>query len=419
MIFLMRIKPLWIVGTFAISALTAWAQNSDAVGDWPQWRGQNRDDVSTETGLLQAWPEGGPKLAWSSRAVGIGYAGPALVGDRLYILGDLADGCYVQALERASGKVLWKTKVGETGGNRSYPGPRATPTIEGNLLITMTQHGDVVCLDLPQGRLRWSKNLERDLGGVLPMWHFGESPLVDGDRVICTPGGDRGTLAALDKKTGEILWRSRGITNAATYASVVVGELGGTRQYVQLTASNVFGVEPQSGRALWQAERLGQRAIVPTPILAEGSVYVTSGYGVGCNLLQIEKTGAGFAARQVYASKSIANHHGGVVKLGAHVYGHSEPGGWTCQEFTTGKILWQAKGVGKGSLTYADGHFYCRCEDGPMALIEALPSGYKETGRFDQPDRSSKKAWPHPVVAGGCLYLRDQDLLLCYDLKAK
>jgi len=416
---LMRLNPVWVVGFVVIAATSALAQNPGTVGDWPQWRGQNRDDISAETGLLREWPEGGPKLAWSSRAVGIGFAGPALVGDRLYILGDLTDGCYLQALERASGKVLWKTKVGENGGNRSYPGPRATPTIDGNLLITMTQHGDVVCLDLPDGRLRWSKNLERDLGGVLPMWHFGESPLVDGGKVICTPGGARGTLAALDEKTGEVLWRSKGITNVATYVSVVVGELAGKRQYVQLTASNVFGVDPQSGLLFWQADRPGQRAIVSTPILADGSVYVTSGYGVGCNLFQIEKTAAGFSAREVYAGKSIANHHGGALKLGAYIYGHSDAGGWTCQEFKTGKIVWQDRGVGKGSLTYADGHLYCRCEDGPIALIEATPAGYKETGRFGQPDRTSKKAWPHPVVAGGRLYIRDQDLLLCYDLKAK
>ena len=403
--------------------LLAWgattAQPAPAPGDWPQWRGPNRDGLSAETGFLQQWPEGGPKLAWSNRQVGVGYAGPALVGDRIYLLGDLADGCYLQALERATGKLLWKTRLADAGGNRSYPGPRATPTIDGDRLITMTQYGDVVCLDLPDGRLRWRKNLLTDLKGVQPMWHFGEAPLVDGDKVLCTPGGPDGTLAALDKQTGQVLWRSVGLTNVPTYVSIVPAEIAGVRQYLQMTVANVFGVDARTGLPLWVAERVGERAIVPTPVYADGQVYVTSGYGVGCHLFAIEKNGPDFAARQVYAARAIASHHGGVVKWGDHVYGHSDAGGWTCQEFKTGKIVWQAKGVGKGSVTYADGRLYCRSEDGPVALVEATPAGYSEKGRFVQPDRSSKKSWPHPVVAGGCLYLRDQDLLLCYDIKAR
>lgn len=405
-------------------ALVGWslaqtaAQLSDQVGDWPQWRGRHRDGLSRETGLLKAWPEGGPKLKWATREVGVGYGGPALVGPRLYLVGDLSDGCYVLALERSSGQRIWKTRVGPPGGNSTYPGTRATPTIDGDLLITMTQHGDVVCLELPEGRLRWQKNLERDLGGVRPMWHFGESPLVDGDRVICTPGGPQGTLAALDKRTGTVLWRSRGITNPPAYSSVILAECAGVRQYVQLTAQNVFGVEPQSGAPLWNVPREGVRAVVPTPVSAGNFVYVTSGYGLGGHLYRIEKNAAACSATQVYASKAIVNHHGGAIKLGDHLYGHSDGAGWTCQNFQTGQVVWQERGIGKGSITYADGHFYCRCEDGPVALIEATPEGYREKGRFRQPERSSKKAWPHPVIAGGCLYLRDQELLLCYDLQA-
>lgn len=394
------------------------AQPSDRIGDWPQWRGLHRDGLSRETGLLKAWPESGPKLRWSTREVGIGYGGPALVGPRLYLTGDLADGCYVMALERASGQRLWKTRVGPPGGNSSYPGTRATPSIDGDLLITMTQHGDVVCLELPEGRLRWQKNLERDLGGIRPMWHFGESPLVDGDLVLCTPGGAQGTLAALDKQTGAVRWRSQGITNPPAYPSVILAECAGVRQYVQLTAQNVFGVEAPSGKPLWTVRRTGLRAVVPTPVTAGNFVYVTSGYGFGNNLYQIEPSAAGLAATEVYAGKSIVNHHGGVVKLGDYLYGHSDGAGWTCQDFRTGQVLWQDRGVGKGSVTVADGHLYCRSEDGPVALVEATPAGYRERGRFRQPERSSKKAWPHPVIAGGCLYLRDQAVLLCYGLQA-
>jgi outer membrane protein assembly factor BamB len=413
---LLRILGLSLCCFFAFSSP---AQMSDRAGDWPQWRGLKRDGVSQETGLLKSWPADGPKLVWSTREVGVGYAGPALVGDRLYILGDLADGCYAMALERNSGKIVWKSRIGEPGGNSSYPGPRATPTIDSDRLITMNQHSDVICLELLGGRVLWRKNLERDFGAVRPMWHFAEAPLVDGDSVICTPGGPEGTLLALHKQTGVVRWRCKGVTNSPVYASVVVADVAGMRQYIQFTAQNVFGVEAASGALLWNAPRVGVRAIVPTPVYAEQMVYVTSGYGVGCNAFRIEKRAGQFTATEAYAAKSIASHHGGVVKVGDHLYGYSDSGGWTCQEFKTGKIVWQDRGVGKGSITYADGLLYCRCEDGPVALMEAIPAGYREMGRFNQPNRSDKKAWPHPVVAGGRLYLRDQHLLLAYDVTGK
>ncbi len=415
---MLNARLILIASVLGASLWQGAAELSTQPDDWPQWRGRHRDGISTETGFQPTWPESGPKLKWSSREVGIGYGGPALVGNYLYILGDLPDGCHVLALERATGQLVWKTRVGPPGGNSNYPGPRATPTIDGNLLITMTQHGDVVCLELPNGRLRWQQSMEQALGAVRPMWHYGESPLVDGELVVCTPGGEQGTLAALDKTTGKILWRSSGITNPPAYSSVIAAEIAGMRQYIQLTAQNVFGVDAQSGFPLWNFRRAGVRAVVPTPLCADNFVYVTSGYGLGCNLLQIEKDASGFIAKEVYATKPIVSHHGGVVKVGNHVYGYSDGAGWTCQEFATGKTIWQDRGVGKGSVTYADGHLYCRSEDGPVALVAATPEGYREQGRFRQPHRSSKKAWPHPVVAGGGLYLRDQDLLLCYDIKA-
>lgn len=404
---------------FSLFTLPSFAQMSDRVGDWPQWRGLNRDGISKETGLLKSWPEGGPKLAWSTREVGVGHASPALVGDRIYILGDLSDGCYVLVLDRASGKTVSKFRIGEPGGNSSHPGTRATPTIDGDRLITMNQHGDVLCLQLSDGKELWKKNLERDFGGVRPMWAWAEAPLVDGEQVVCTPGGEQGTLICLDKKTGATRWRCKDITAPAVYTSVIVADVAGTRQYLQMTVQNVFGVDAQSGALLWNSPRAGQRAIVPTLVYADGIVYATSGYGVGCNAYRIEKTDGKFSAPQIYAEKSIASHHGGVVKLGDYIYGYSDAGGWTCQEFKTGKIVWQDKGVGKGSVTYADGMLYCRCEDGPMGLIEATPAGYHEKGRFKQPDRSNKKAWPHPVIAGGRLYLRDQGALLAYDIAGK
>lgn len=241
------------------------------------------------------------------------------------------------------------------------------------------------------------------------------------NRIVCTPGGAKGAMVALDKSSGQTLWQSSAFTDAAHHSSAIAAQIGGVSQYIQLTASSVAGVDAATGALLWRADRQGQTAVVPTPIYADGFVYVTSGYGVGCNLFEVRKAGKEFKAEQAYALPQIANHHGGVIKVGDHVYGYSDTGGWICQEFKTGKVLWKEKGVGKGAVAYADGHLYCRSESGKgtVALVDATPGGYVEKGRFDQPDRSDKHSWAHPVVVGGRLYLRDQDVLLCYDVRAR
>jgi outer membrane protein assembly factor BamB len=252
-------------------------------------------------------------------------------------------------------------------------------------------------------------------------WGYSESPLIDGDQVVCTPGGAGGTLAAFDKKTGRLLWRSQEWTDKAAYCSPIIATIGGTRQYIQLTDASVAGIAAADGKLLWRAPRSGRTAVIPTPLYSDGFAYVTSGYGVGCNLFQVTAADGKFSVTNVYANKVMADHHGGVIKVGDFVYGHSEGGGWTCQDFKTGDARWQEKGpLGKGSIAYADGHFYLRQEGqkGTVVLIEASPDGFKEHGRFDQPERSSKSSWPHPVISGGKLYLRDQDILLCYDVKS-
>jgi outer membrane protein assembly factor BamB len=260
---------------------------------------------------------------------------------------------------------------------------------------------------------------------MMSMWNYSESPLVDGDKVICTPGGSSGTMIALNKKTGEVIWRSKDWPDNASYASSVAAEIGGQRQYIQLTDASVAGVAAADGRLLWRAPRPGRTAVIPTPIVAGNLVYVTSGYNAGCNLFEVNADGTNFTAKPVYASKVMVNHHGGVVKVGDNLYGFSEGKGWTCQNFKTGEAVWQDKEkLGKGSVTCADGMLYLRTEGDKGAactvvLLEASPQGWTEKGRFDQPDRSGKNSWPHPVVANGRLYLRDQDVLLSYDVKLK
>ena len=386
-------------------------------GDWPQWRGPNRDGKSSDTGLLKEWPAGGPPLVWKTNGIGDGYSSVAVVAGKIFTMGDGSDSSFLHALD-LNGKHLWMTKVGRIGGD--YPGPRCTPTVSDGLVYGLGQHGDLVCADAATGNETWRKNLRKDFNGRQGHWGYSESPLIDGDKLLCTPGGMDGAMVALNKKTGAVLWRVADFKDSAEYSSIIVEEIGGVRQYIQFTGASVVGVDAKNGKMLWQAPRRGQTATVPTPIYHDNHVYVTSGYGVGCNLFKVS-SGSDFKAQQVYKNNVMVNHHGGVILVGEHLYGYSDGKGWVCQNFKTGDMVWSNQKLGKGSVTYADGHLYLRGEggNGTVVLIDASPEGYKEHGRFGQPGRSDKNSWPHPVIAGGKLYLRDQDLLLCYDLKAR
>jgi len=409
-----------VVGTAVLLCLTSAALA--ASGDWPQFRGPNRDGASAEIGLLQELPPGGPPLVWKATGLGVGYSTVAVVGNRIYTIGEDKESSSVIALDAADGKKIWSAKLGKAGapGQPAFEGPRATPTVEDGLLVAVGQWGEMVCLETAAGKELWRKDYAKDLGGKLPKWGYAESPLIDGDKVVITPGGSEGAVVALNKKTGALIWRSKEFTDAPHYSSLIMAEIGGVRQYIQLTAESVAGIAAADGKLLWYAPRKGRTAVIPTPIYSDGCVYVSSGYGIGCNLFKITKTGGKFSAEEVYANKVLGNKHGGVIKRGDYVYGHADDTGWTCQDFKTGTAKWQDNKLGKGSLTYADGRSLLRAEDkGTVVLIEATPDGFKEHGRFEQPDRSDKKAWPYPVVAAGKLYLRDMDALFCYDVKAK
>lgn len=388
-------------------------------GDWPQWRGPSRDAKSTESGLLTEWPEDGPPLAWRVDGVGGGYSSVSVANGRIYTLGDLEDGVYAIALSEKDGSSLWKTRLGEPGGHRGYPGPRSSPTVDGGQVFVLNQHGDLVCLDEQDGGKIWSVNLEKDFGGrMMSGWRYSESPLVDGDMVVCTPGGKNGTVLALNRNSGEKVWQTTDWTDTAGYSSVIIKEIEGVRQYVQLTGKSVAGINPKTGDILWRADRPGKTAVVATPVVEGNTVFVTSAYGVGCSGFSVRKSGDSWNAELKYANKAISNHHGGVVLLNGHVYG-SSGGSFRCMNLETGENAYEGRSAGKGATVFADGHLYLRAESGPVALIEATPDGLKEKGRFNQPDRSKRAAWAHPVVANGKLYLRDQGLLLCYDVKAK
>jgi outer membrane protein assembly factor BamB len=394
--------------------------------DWPQWRGSARDGISKETGLLKEWPKEGPKLLWQLKDIGSGYSTPAVVGERLYLLSNRGlDDEFVQALEVNSGKQAWSMRVGKVGNPKqfpAYPGARSTPTVDGPLLYALGSDGDLACLETATGKPRWQKNLRTDFGGQPGIWAYAESPLIDGEVVVCTPGGKDATLVALNKQTGAVVWKCPvpGGDQAA-YASVIVVEAGGVKQYVQFLQKGVVGVDAKTGKFLWRYDRTaqGSPANIPTPVAKDGYVYTATGRG-GAGLVKLKANGGAVEAEQVYFTPKLPTSIGGAVVIGNHLYG-TNSGGLVCAEFTTGKVRWQDRCVGPGSVCYADGRLYLHGEEGDVALVEATPEGYRGKGRFTlpgQPKRGSSKAWAYPVVADGRLYLRDLDVLWCYDVKA-
>jgi outer membrane protein assembly factor BamB len=387
--------------------------------DWPQWRGPDRTDVSQETGLLEEWPRGGPQQLWVYKNAGLGYSGPAVVGDRLYTLGDRDGQTYLIALKVSDGSEQWSALMGESFTNAWGHGPRCTPTVDGDLVFAISAKGDLVCASVGDGNIKWRANLVDDFGGGIPQWGYCESVLVDGEHVICTPGGSLGALVALAKKTGTVVWQSQECTEPAQYASLVSVDHGGRRQYIQLFMKKLVSVSADNGELLWEIDFPGKVAVVPTPIVKDSRVFVCAGYGVGGMLVDFSSG----EPQEVYSNKVMKNHHGGVILVGEHLYGYSDKVGWVCQEFNTGKAIWrQRRKLGKGAIGYADGHFYCLDEEsGEVKLIDASSKGWKERGEFVlEPQTNLRKPqgriWTHPVIANGRLYLRDQELLYCYDL---
>ncbi len=391
--------------------------------EWPQWLGPNRDGLTEETGLLQAWPEGGPKRVWLFEDCGVGYAGPAIVDGKLYIMGSREGVERLLCLDASSGAEIWQVDLSDEYENDWGNGPRGTPTIDGDKLYVLSARGVLACLNLADGSDVWRVNLVEGFGGKIPIWGYSESPLIDGDRIVVTPGKDQGAIVALDKATGELIWQTEELTPEAHYSSVVSAEINGQEQYVQLLVDQLVGVEPATGEVLWQVEWPGRVAVIPTPVVRGNQVYVTTGYGVGCMLVEISPDNE---ATIVYQNKTMKNHHGGVILLGEHLYGYSDGPGWVCQAFATGKPAWRERAaLDKGAISYADGRFYCQGEDsGDVVLIEASPEGWAEHGRFtlDPQTKIRKdkgKIWTHPVIVNGRMYLRDQDLLFSFDIAAE
>lgn len=389
--------------------------------DWPQFRGPLRDNVSRETALLKSWPDGGPKRIWLSTNLGAGYSGPAIVGENAFILVQRNDAQWLLCLDANSGKELWATRLGGTYLNEFGGGPRGTPTVTGGRVFALGANGEVLCVDSATGKEQWRASLT-DLGGKVPVWGYSESPLVDGPRVLCTPGGEQGAVVALDLKTGQPVWRSKDFTDEAQFTSLMLLEKGGVRQYIALNRERMAGLAAQDGRLLWQQKFRSGVVVAQSPIVSGDMVYAAAAGGTGCKAVKLI---APDAAEVVYANKVMKNLPGGVVLFDGHVYGYSDSIGWVCQDWLTGDEVWSSKELEKGSVTIAEGLMYCFTEDkGMVVLAEASPKGWKERSRFllaPQSEHRAKqgKVWTPPVIAGGRLYLRDQENLFCFNISTQ
>lgn len=445
--------------------------------DWPQWQGPDRNAISKETGLLKEWPKDGPPLGWKVQGLGGGDGAPAIAAGKIFGMGCRGEDEVVWALSEKDGKELWAVRLGPAVQQRmpqSKEGPGCTPTVNGERLYVLGMGGDLACLQVGDGKIVWQRNLAKDFGGVVPTWSYRESPLVDGERVICTPGGDDATLVALNKLTGETIWKSRVPSEAgsaargpgdrpgdppgdrtgapggggaggfgggrggfggfsrsgAAYASAIAIEFGGQRQYVQLAAEALVGVAASDGKFLWRYDTVANRNRIncSTPIYHDGHVFAASAYGAGGGVVKLSKNADGaIKAEEVWFSRKMQNHHGGVILHDGFLYGANggnEGGYLICLDFKTGEVRWDGRDdperrAPKGSIALADGRLYYRTEKGTMLLIEPSPSEYLERGRFEQPERTKLPAWAHPVIANGKLYIRDQEVLFCYDVKAR
>jgi outer membrane protein assembly factor BamB len=417
---------------FPVVSVPRPANMAPSTSDWPQWRGPDRNGISKESGLLKQWPEGGPKLLWQVNDIGDGYSTPSVVGSRIYLMSNRGmENEFVQALSTQDGKPIWTTRVGNVGNpdqNPPYPKARSTPTVDGDFVYALGSDGDLVCLEAKSGKIKWQKSLRRDFGGQPHEWAYAESPLVDGDVVIVTPGGAQATIVALNKKTGAVIWKSAVPDgDPAGYASAIVVQGGGRKQYVQFLSKGIVGVDAKTGEFLWRYKEVVKGpAQAFTPVARDGYVY-GGALSIGGGLVRLKPDGKGVEAEQVYFERGLPNGFGGAVLVGDYLYGtNTALGPLVAVEFTTGTVKWKAENFGMSSIAYADGHLYLHNQNGDCVLVEATPDGYREKSRFTPPNVPKKKqagglsegAYAYPVIANGRLYIRDLETLWAYDIKA-
>ena len=386
--------------------------------DWPQWRGPERNGISKETGLLKEWPRSGPPMAWSAAMLGAGYGSVAVAGDHVWVQGMRNRQSVVTSLNRADGKVTWVRIIGSAGENDRGSGPRGTPSVDGDRLYALTENGDLACLRVADGTVVWQRNILKDFGAQNIGWLISESPLVDGNLVIVTPGGRSNGMVALDKMTGKTVWATKDLRDDAGYASPIVADVQGVRTVMTLTSEAAVGVRATDGKLMWRYTQVANgTANITTPVFSDNKVFFTSAYGAGGALLGLRVVGEEVRAQEIYFTREMQNHHGGVVLVNGYLYGFNNSI-LTTLEFATGKMMWRDRSVGKGSIAYADGNLYLLSENNVVGLAEATPAGYREKGRFTIADQGLP-SWSHPVVSGGRLFIRNQGTLAAYDVRQR
>jgi outer membrane protein assembly factor BamB len=406
-----------LAGALVVAASVA-GVSQEAVFDWPEWRGPCRTGVSRETGLAREWPAGGPRLVWTASGLGAGYGAVAVSNGRIFVQSLRGRQSTVHALSAGDGRYLWSKNLGAGGSNDRGSGPRGTPTVDGDRVYVLTENGDLFCLLAADATAVWQRNILKDFGGRNIQWLLSESPLVDGDRLIVTPGGRNAGMVALDKMTGRTIWTSKDLSDEAGYASAVPVDVGGVRAYTTMMGSAAVGVRATDGSVLWRYPAAANyTANIATPVVGGSQVFYTSAYGTGGGLVSLRAQGGGIRADEVYFTRDMQNHHGGVVLVDGVLYGFSNAI-LTALDFASGRALWRHRSVGKGAVTYADGRLYVLSEDGVVGLAEVSRSGYREAGRFEIPDQGLP-SWAHPVVSARRLYIRNQNLLLAYDIGAR
>lgn len=404
--------------------------------DWPQWLGGNRDGKSTESGLFGRWGEEGPELVFESQGLGSGYAAVSVVGNQIYTTGNVGDAQAVTAMDGESGKILWQTKITEGAPQHGYTGSRSTPTVDGDRLYVVASSGAALCLNRNDGEVIWRREFGDWDGKMMSGWGFSESPLVVADRLICTPGGSKGMVVALNKNTGEEVWAcklppseegERKLNEGAGYSSPVLSHGAGVAQIVQLVGRGVIGVRLDDGALLWKYDRVANTtANIPTPVVDGDFVFTSTAYGTGSALLKLQSDGnGGVKADEVYwlGADEFQNKHGGMILVDGYLYSGTGNGQGLpiCVEMATGKIAWgpeRGEGRGEASLVYADGHVIIRRDNGVVMLVKATPEKFELVRSF-KPTFQEGNSWAYPVISGGRLYLREQDRLMVYDVRSE
>ena len=385
---------------------------------WPCFHGPNGDNISPDTGLLQEWPDAGPPLVWTAEGIGHGFSGVTIAGDLIYTDGNIDDKTTVTAIDM-DGQVRWQSPIGK-GWTGSHDGTRGTPTIDGNRVYHESPMGDVVCLDAKTGEKIWGVNILDEFDSKNIKWALAESVLIDGDRVICSPGGPKASVVALDKKTGQTVWTGGSTGDLAGYATPTIAECGGLRMILTMSAKALIGVNADNGDLLFRHEHITKYDVnALKPIYHDGRVFISSGYGSGSAMVKLDVQGGKVTAEEVWTFKELDNHHGGVMLLDGYLYGSSARGMWICLDWKTGEKMYGERGIGKGSVTFADGMLYMMNEKRGVGLAKPTPAGHTVVSRFEIPAGGREPTWAHPVVCGGRLYLRHSDRLFAYDVRAK